>query len=103
MLFLPLLKSTHNSFNRVQSGGKGSERIDLNNPDFRSFFQFICHIQQAVYLRGVALVGDVYNAAFYFCSFFITWIWAVEDWVTEADTAPYELITFEGGLYATPW
>lgn len=30
-----------------------------------------------------------------------TWIWAVEDWVTEADTAPYELITFEGGLYAT--
>ena len=28
------------------------------------------------------------------------WIWAVEDWVTEADTAPYELITFEGGLYA---
>lgn len=29
------------------------------------------------------------------------WIWAVEDWVTEADTAPYELIEFEGGLYAT--
>ena len=28
------------------------------------------------------------------------WIWAVEDWVTEGDTAPYELITFEGGLYA---
>lgn len=28
------------------------------------------------------------------------WIWAVEDWVTESDTAPYELITFEGGLYA---
>ena len=28
------------------------------------------------------------------------WIWAVEDWVTAADTAPYELITFEGGLYA---
>lgn len=28
------------------------------------------------------------------------WIWAVEDWVTERDTAPYELITFEGGLYA---
>ena len=26
---------------------------------------------------------------------------AVEDWVTEADTAPYELIEFEGGLYAT--
>ncbi|MBB2184360.1 MerR family transcriptional regulator [Lachnospiraceae bacterium MD1] len=29
------------------------------------------------------------------------WIWAVEDWVTESDTAPYELIEFEGGLYAT--
>lgn len=28
------------------------------------------------------------------------WIWAVEDWVTERDTAPYELIEFEGGLYA---
>ena len=29
------------------------------------------------------------------------WIWAVEDWVTEVDTAPYEIIEFEGGLYAT--
>jgi len=28
------------------------------------------------------------------------WIWAVEDWVTEMDTAPYELIEFEGGFYA---
>lgn len=28
------------------------------------------------------------------------WIWAVEDWVTEKDTIPYELIEFEGGLYA---
>lgn len=28
------------------------------------------------------------------------WIWAVEDWVTEKDTSPYELIEFEGGLYA---
>lgn len=28
------------------------------------------------------------------------WIWAVEDWVTEADCAPYKLIEFEGGLYA---
>lgn len=28
------------------------------------------------------------------------WIWAVEDWVTEKDTTPYELIEFEGGLYA---
>lgn len=28
------------------------------------------------------------------------WIWAVEDWVTEEDTAPYEFIEFEGGLYA---
>ncbi|MBD5157132.1 MAG: MerR family transcriptional regulator [Butyrivibrio sp.] len=28
------------------------------------------------------------------------WIWAVEDWVTKEDTAPYELIEFEGGLYA---
>lgn len=28
------------------------------------------------------------------------WIWAVEDWVTEADTAPYEMIEFRGGLYA---
>lgn len=28
------------------------------------------------------------------------WIWAVEDWVTEEDTVPYELIEFEGGLYA---
>ncbi len=28
------------------------------------------------------------------------WIWAVEEWVTQKDTAPYELIEFEGGLYA---
>lgn len=28
------------------------------------------------------------------------WIWAVEDGVTESDVAPYELIHFEGGLYA---
>ena len=27
------------------------------------------------------------------------WIWAVEDWVTEADAVPYELIEFEGGIY----
>ena len=29
------------------------------------------------------------------------WIWAVEDWVTEADTSPYELIEFEGGIYVS--
>ncbi len=28
------------------------------------------------------------------------WIWAVEDWVTEVDVEPYEIIEFEGGLYA---
>ncbi|MCL1952224.1 MAG: MerR family transcriptional regulator [Oscillospiraceae bacterium] len=28
------------------------------------------------------------------------WIWAIADEVTEADTAPYEIIEFEGGLYA---
>lgn len=28
------------------------------------------------------------------------WVWEVEDWVTEADTAPYEITEFEGGLYA---
>lgn len=28
------------------------------------------------------------------------WIWAVEEQVTQEDTAPYELIEFEGGLYA---
>ncbi len=28
------------------------------------------------------------------------WIWAVNEWVTEADTAPYDIIEFEGGLYA---
>ncbi len=28
------------------------------------------------------------------------WIWAVEDWVTEADVEPYEFIEFKGGLYA---
>ncbi|MCL1848481.1 MAG: MerR family transcriptional regulator [Clostridiales bacterium] len=27
-------------------------------------------------------------------------IWAVEDGVTETDTAPYEIVNFEGGLYA---
>ena len=27
------------------------------------------------------------------------WIWAVNDWVTAADAAPYELIEFEGGIY----
>ncbi len=29
------------------------------------------------------------------------WIWAIQDEVTETDTAPYEIIEFEGGLYAT--
>ncbi len=28
------------------------------------------------------------------------WIWAVEDWITEADVEPYEIIEFKGGLYA---
>lgn len=28
------------------------------------------------------------------------WIWAVEDWVTEADVEPYEIVEFKGGLYA---
>ncbi|MCL2463220.1 MAG: hypothetical protein FWF44_11185 [Defluviitaleaceae bacterium] len=27
------------------------------------------------------------------------WIWAVYDWVTEADTAPYKLIDYEGGIF----
>jgi len=29
------------------------------------------------------------------------WDWAVHDWVTEEDVAPYKLKDFEGGLYAT--
>ncbi len=28
------------------------------------------------------------------------WIWAVEDWVAEADVEPYQIIEFTGGLYA---
>ncbi|MDR1687016.1 MAG: hypothetical protein LBS21_00185 [Clostridiales bacterium] len=28
------------------------------------------------------------------------WIWAINDWVTKEDTAPYDIIKFEGGLYA---
>lgn len=28
------------------------------------------------------------------------WLYAVEDWVTEKDTNGYEIIEFEGGLYA---
>lgn len=28
------------------------------------------------------------------------WVWAIEDGVTEADTTPYEIIDFEGGIYA---
>ena len=28
------------------------------------------------------------------------WIWAINDWVAESDTAPYDIIEFEGGLYA---
>ena len=28
------------------------------------------------------------------------WFWAIRDGVTEEDTAPYELMEFEGGLYA---
>jgi len=27
------------------------------------------------------------------------WIWAVKDWVTEEDVAPYELIEYEGGMF----
>jgi DNA gyrase inhibitor GyrI len=30
----------------------------------------------------------------------VVWIWAVEDWVRGADVEPYEIIKFEGGLYA---
>jgi DNA-binding transcriptional MerR regulator len=29
-----------------------------------------------------------------------TWLWAVKDEVTEADTSPYEIIEYPGGLYA---
>ena len=29
------------------------------------------------------------------------WLWAVKDDVTAADTAPYEIVDFEGGIYAT--
>jgi hypothetical protein len=29
------------------------------------------------------------------------WIWAVDESVTESDVAPYEIIDFAGGLYAT--
>lgn len=28
------------------------------------------------------------------------WVWGIQDEVTEADTAPYKIIEFEGGLYA---
>lgn len=28
------------------------------------------------------------------------WIWAVEEWVTREDVLPYDLVEFEGGLYA---
>jgi len=27
------------------------------------------------------------------------WIWAVKDWVTQEDVAPYELIEYEGGMF----
>jgi len=29
------------------------------------------------------------------------WLYAVEEWVTENDTKGYEIINFEGGIYAT--
>jgi len=29
----------------------------------------------------------------------VNWIWVANDWVTEADAAPHELIEFEGGIY----
>ncbi len=29
------------------------------------------------------------------------WWYAVEDWVTPADTAGFDMVDFEGGLYAT--
>lgn len=29
------------------------------------------------------------------------WWYAIEDWVTEADTAGFDIVDFEGGLYAT--
>jgi len=28
------------------------------------------------------------------------WVWKIKEWVTEADTAPYEIINFKSGLYA---
>jgi len=31
----------------------------------------------------------------------VQWIWAIKDDVCEADTAPYKIIEFEGGLYAS--
>lgn len=31
----------------------------------------------------------------------MVWWYAIEDWVTEADTAGFDIVDFEGGLYAT--
>lgn len=48
--------------------------------------------------------GDLFECVIFDCPDFLygkaAWIWAVKDEVTEADTYPYEIIEYPGGLYA---
>ena len=79
-----------NPFRAVTSGRDSFERVMA---DFNSWQEAHNHlIRKMIYGSPDFLWGEDDGCA--------EWIWAVEDWVTKEDTAPYNLITFEGGLYA---
>lgn len=79
-----------NPFRAVTSGKDSFERVMV---EFNAWQEAHNHlIRQMIYGAPDFLWGEDDGCA--------VWIWAVEDWVTKDDTTPYNLMTFEGGLYA---
>jgi len=79
-----------NPFRAVTSGTDSFERV---MGEFNAWQEAHNHlVRRMIYGAPDFLWGEGDGRA--------QWIWAGEDWVTAEDTAPYALITFEGGLYA---
>ena len=77
-------------FRAVSSGADSFDRV---MGEFNAWQEAHNHlIRKMIYGAPDFLWGEADGSA--------VWIWAVEDWVRAEDAAPYELITFEGGLYA---
>lgn len=77
-------------FRAVSSGADSFEKVMGAFNDWQEEHNHL--IRRMIYGAPDFLWGEAEGRA--------VWIWAVEDWVTEKDTAPYPIITFEGGLYA---